>query len=85
MPHALERQRRWLLAVLLTGQFMANVDVAVIGIATFGTAYLSLASQPGPQAAMHAFALVTVDFAATTFLASRAAYRSIHQTLRPQP
>ncbi|GEM_PF-7106880 len=52
--------------------------VAVVGIATFGTAYLNLAPHPGPGPAMHAFALVTAGFAATTFLAAGAAYRSTH-------
>jgi len=35
----------------------------VMGIATFGTAYFSLVSQPGPDIASHAFAILTTGFA----------------------
>ena len=52
--------------------------VAVLGIATFGTAYLSLAPQGGRQPATHAFAVVTAAFGVTVLLAAAAAYRSTH-------
>ncbi len=50
----------------------------VIGIATFGTAYFSLVSQPGPNVASQAFAILTAGFAVTALLATIAAYRSSH-------
>ena len=52
----------------------------VVGIATFGTAYFSLVLQPGPDMAMHAFAIVVTGFALTALLAAVAAYRSGHAT-----
>ncbi|MGH2514695.1 MAG: hypothetical protein ACRDHP_03485 [Ktedonobacterales bacterium] len=49
---------------------------AVFGIATFGTAYLSLAPHPSPRIAMHAFTLITAGFAFAALLAAAAAYQS---------
>jgi len=56
---------------------------AVAGVATFGTAYLSLAPHPGPHPAMHAFTLITAVFALTALLAAAAAYQSYRATQRP--
>jgi MFS family permease len=50
---------------------------AVIGIATFGAAYLNLASRSGPQAATHAFALITAGFAIAALLSTATAYQAI--------
>jgi MFS family permease len=50
----------------------------VIGIATFGTAYFSLVSQPGADIASNAFAILTTGFGVTALLATIAAYRSSH-------
>lgn len=52
----------------------------VLGVATFGTAYLSLASTPGQQVAIHGFTIITLALAATTPLAAATAFLSIHST-----
>lgn len=49
---------------------------AVIGIATFGTAYLNIATRTDPQSATHAFALITAGFALAALLAMAASYVS---------
>ncbi len=51
---------------------------AVLGVAAFGTVYLSLAPHPGPRVAMRAFTIVTAGFALAALLAAVAAYRSTH-------
>lgn len=51
----------------------------VLGVATFGTAYLSLAPNSGRQAAIHAFTIITLALAATTLLAAVTASLSIHR------
>jgi predicted MFS family arabinose efflux permease len=43
---------------------------AVIGIATYGSVYIEIAAPGGPQAAMHAFAVVNALFAVTAALAA---------------
>lgn len=48
----------------------------VAGVATFGTAYLALAPDPGRAAAMDAFALVTAAFAVTAAGTAGAAWRA---------
>lgn len=48
----------------------------VAGVATFGTAYLALAPDPGRDAAMDAFAVVTAAFAVTALAAAGAAWRA---------
>jgi hypothetical protein len=58
---------------------------AVIGIATFGTAYLSLVSQPGPEIASHAFGILTAGFGFAALLATMAAYRSSHPSTAKEP
>jgi hypothetical protein len=57
--------------ITTTGQI-----AGVAGIAIFGTAYFSLAPQPGPGIAMRAFAIVVTGFAVTALLAAVAAHRS---------
>jgi MFS family permease len=57
----------------------------VMGIATFGTAYFSLVSQPGPDIASHAFAILTTGFAVSALLATVAAYRSSHPSAATDP
>lgn len=52
----------------------------VLGVATFGTAYLSLAPTPGRQVAIHGFTIITLALAATTLLAAATAFLSIHST-----
>lgn len=54
----------------------------VLGVAAFGTLYLSIASTPGRATAIHAFTLVTFACAITSLLATVAAYLSIrHSTV----
>jgi MFS family permease len=57
----------------------------VMGIATFGTGYFSLVSQPGPDIASRAFAILTAGFAVTALLAAIAAYRSSHPSTEIEP
>jgi MFS family permease len=62
----------------LSGLINTNSQLSgVAGVALFGTLYLSLAAQPGPDPALPAFAVVNAAFAVTTLLAAAAAYRSI--------
>lgn len=64
--------------ITTTGQI-----AAVLGIAVFGTAYLSLAPHPGPQVATHAFTLITASFALTSLLAMLLAYQSTRRRATP--
>lgn len=48
----------------------------VAGVASFGTLYLSLAPQPGPELAVRAFTIVSLALALTALLAAAAAARS---------
>jgi hypothetical protein len=50
-----------------------------IGVAAFGTLYLSLNAHPGIHHATHAFALTTAAFATVALLSTASAYRSTHQ------
>ena len=52
---------------------------SVIGVAAFGTVYLSLAPDPGQQAAVHAFTVVVVLFALTTLAGAVTAYLAIRE------
>ena len=52
---------------------------SVLGVAAFGTVYLSLAPNPGQQAAVHAFTVVTVLFALTTLAGAVTAYLAIRE------
>jgi MFS family permease len=49
-----------------------------IGVAAFGTLYLTLASHAGAAHATHAFALTTAAFAAVALLATATAHRATH-------
>jgi|ERR1017187_8009428 hypothetical protein len=49
-----------------------------IGVAAFGTLYLSLTTHTGATHATHAFALTTAAFAAVALLATAAAHRATH-------
>ena len=42
----------------------------MVGIATYGSFYIVLAAPGGPDAAMHAFAVVNAAFAGTAFIAA---------------
>jgi EmrB/QacA subfamily drug resistance transporter len=50
-----------------------------IGVAAFGTLYLSLNANPDIHQVTHAFAITTAAFAAVALLATATAYRSTHQ------
>jgi MFS family permease len=61
----------------ISGLITTNSQIAgVTGVATFGTAFFALASQPGPAVATHAFAIVVAGFAIAALLATIAVYRS---------
>jgi MFS family permease len=61
----------------MSGIITTNSQIAgVMGVATFGTAYLGLAAQPGPVVATHAFAIVVAACAIAALLATIAVYRS---------
>jgi MFS family permease len=67
----------------ISGLYNTNSQVAaVVGVATFGTAYLGLSTQAGQPAAMHAFAIIAMTFAITALLAAIAAARAISRPLR---
>jgi MFS family permease len=64
----------------ISGLITTTAQIAgVSGVATFGTAYLSLAPHAGPHPAMRAFTLVAAGFALTALLAAAAAYQSTHR------
>jgi len=67
---------RWLmLIVLLAGQFMALLDVTVvnvIGVATFGSLFLTLDSARGPVVSGHALAVTFGWLAAAMALGAAA-------------
>ena len=63
----------------ISGVITTNSQIAgVTGVATFGTAYLDLAAQPGPLVATHAFAVVVAGCAIAALFATIAVYRSSH-------
>jgi MFS family permease len=65
----------------MSGIITTNSQIAgVTGVATFGTAYLNLAAQPGPAIATHAFAIVVAACAIAALFATIAVYRSSHAT-----
>jgi Major Facilitator Superfamily len=62
----------------ISGLYNTNSQVAaVVGVATFGTAYLGLVTQADASTAMHAFAVIAMAFAATALVAAIAAARAI--------
>jgi predicted MFS family arabinose efflux permease len=63
----------------ISGVFSTSLQIAgAIGVAAFGTLYLSQAAHPGPVAASHAFGVVTAVFAFVTLIAGATAYRATH-------
>jgi hypothetical protein len=63
----------------MSGIITTNSQIAgVMGVATFGTAYLGLTAQPGPLVATHAFAIVVAACAVAALFATIAVYRSSH-------
>ncbi|HLZ57863.1 MAG TPA: MFS transporter [Ktedonosporobacter sp.] len=68
----------------LSGLYNAIFRIAgVLGVAAFGTLYLALAPHPGREVAIHAFTIVMFALAASSLLATVAAYLSIRQPARP--
>jgi hypothetical protein len=78
-------RQRWLLAVLVAGQFMANVDTsaqvaAVAGVAVYGTVYFALDARPG-----FAFAVVTAALAASGFAGAACSFLSVRRRAAEVP
>jgi MFS family permease len=66
----------------ISGLYNTNSQVAaVVGVATFGTAYLGLVAQGGQATAMHAFAIIAMTFAMMALLAAIAAARATRRPL----
>lgn len=63
----------------ISGVFTTSLQVAgAIGIAAFGTIYLSQITHPGHAQATHAFAITTAVFALVAFTAAATAYKATH-------
>jgi MFS family permease len=63
----------------ISGVFTTMLQIAgAIGVAAFGSLYLSRADHPGALAASHAFSAVTAAFAIVALLAAATAYRATH-------
>lgn len=61
----------------ISGVFTTSLQVAgTIGVAAFGTAYLGLASHPGPATPMEAFGIIAAAFALVALAASAMAHRA---------
>jgi predicted MFS family arabinose efflux permease len=68
----------------ISGVFSTSLQIAgAIGVAAFGTLYLSQTTHPGSVAASHGFGVVTAAFAFVALIAGATAYRATHQP--PQP
>jgi hypothetical protein len=66
----------------ISGLYNTNSQLAaVVGVATFGTAYFALTTGAGQLTAMHAFGIIVLAFAATSVFAAVAANRAI---IRPR-
>ena len=62
----------------ISGLYNTNSQLAaLVGVATFGTAYLGLITEAGQPTAMRAFASIAVAFAATALFAAFAANQAI--------
>jgi len=62
----------------LSGVFTTCTQIAgSIGVAAFGTLYLSQDSRPGELSASHAFGMVTGAFALMALVAAVTAYRAV--------
>jgi len=69
----------------ISGVLTTSLQIAgAIGVAAFGTLYLSRITGPGAPVATHAFGIVTAAFALVAVLAAAAAYRAGSST-RPHP
>lgn len=63
----------------ISGVFTTSLQIAgAIGVAAFGTLYLSQVTRPGAPPATHAFGIVTATFALVALIAGAAAYRATH-------
>jgi hypothetical protein len=63
----------------ISGVFTTCLQIAgAIGVAAFGTLYLSRISHPGPLPATHAFGVVTAAFALVALAAGATAHRATH-------
>jgi MFS family permease len=61
----------------LSGVFNTTSRVGgVVGVAVFGTAYFAVTPAPGPQAAIHGFAIIVAALAAASAVAAGLAYLS---------
>jgi hypothetical protein len=68
----------------ISGVFTTSLQVAgAIGIAAFGTTYLSQLTRPGPIQATHAFAITTAAFALAALIAAATAYKATHTGQAP--
>lgn len=68
----------------ISGVFSTSAQIAgAIGVAAFGTLYLSQTTRPGAVAASHGFDVLTAAFALVALIAGATAYRATHQP--PQP
>lgn len=69
----------------ISGVFTTVLQIAgAIGVAAFGTIYLSQISHPGTADAIHAFGIVTAAFAVVTLIAAATGYRATHLPARPE-
>ena len=67
----------------ISGVFTTVLQIAgAIGVATFGTLYLSQITEPGALTATHAFGVVTAAFALVALIAGASAYRATHAPAR---
>lgn len=63
----------------ISGVFTTSLQIAgAIGVAAFGTLYLSRAAHPGALAATHAFGVVTAASALVALVAGATGYRATH-------
>jgi MFS family permease len=65
----------------ISGVFTTTLQIAgTIGVAAFGTLYLSQATDTSAHTASHAFGVVTMAFTLLALLAAATAYRATHTT-----
>jgi MFS family permease len=70
----------------ISGLYNTNSQMAaVVGVATFGTAYLGLVTDAGQLTAMHAFGVIAIAFAVTAGFAAFAADRAVTRPGREAP
>ena len=68
----------WLLATLLGGMFLGNVDLAIVNIAA-PSLQEDRGAGAGPLPAMHAFRVTTLAMAATALLAGVLAHLAVRR------